>query len=400
MAKRESKATKKVEAKRRPSLYRRQGSAINPTEAALLGRSVDRATATKLRTSGWTLAKLKATKDSKLKALGLTPLAIASIRKGDRSDIPFDELAKVLIANRFTCCICHNSAKSIVVHHICEWAKSHDHSPSNLAVLCVDDHDKVHTKKELSRNLTPQLVRAAKAAWEKDVRQFDPTAILDASRAEDSAWQYFNHTRLFELAKGLGVSFVTLDHFNAALADGVVNANGLLASSARSARRSYMYDGGDNIVLYMYVRDVLHAVLETLTILNISDFLDRGVLLPVIKSGDFIVVQGAHQFSPKDKKARGTDQPAQGRRRANHVEVQYLFNLFEATSSSAYNLWLRGRHASTSIVRVGTVRLEKGRLTIVGTVIAIANGFGQLRTRDYIATERVRRKRKITTIQI
>jgi hypothetical protein len=72
MAKRRKKATKKTKAKRRPPLFRRQGSAINPTEAALLGRSVDRATATKLRTAGWTLAKLKAAKDSKLRALGLT----------------------------------------------------------------------------------------------------------------------------------------------------------------------------------------------------------------------------------------------------------------------------------------------------------------------------------------
>lgn len=389
-----AKKKMQTKVKRKPPLFRRQGSAINPTEAALIGRGVDSATAAKLRAAGWTLTKLKASKDAKLKTLGLTPQAIAGIRAGGRSEIPFDDLAKVLIANRFTCCVCHEPNKPLHVHHINEWAKSHDHSPGNLAVLCMEDHDKVHTKKELSRNLTPALVRAAKIAWEKEVRQFDPTAILDASRAESSAWQYFNHTRLFELAKQLGVSFVTLDYFGTALANGVIKDSGLPARRKPSRHRPYMYDGGDGMVLYMYVRDVLHALLEKLTMLNISDFLDRGVLLPVIKPGDFIVVQGAHQFSPKDKKARGTDQPAQGRRRANHVEVQYLFNLFEATSSSAYNLWLRGRHSSTSIVRVGTVTLDKGRLMIAGTVIAIANGFGQLRTRDYIATVRVRRKRK------
>jgi hypothetical protein len=153
-----AKQKKKTKARRRPPLFRRQGSAINPTEAALLGRGVDRATATKLRTAGWTLAKIKAAKDSELRALGLTPFAIAGIRKEGRSEIPFDDLAKVLIANRFTCCVCHDSTKSIVVHHLRGWAKSHDHSPGNLAVLCVDDHDKVHTKKELSRNLTTPLV--------------------------------------------------------------------------------------------------------------------------------------------------------------------------------------------------------------------------------------------------
>jgi hypothetical protein len=124
------------------------------------------------------------------------------------------------------------------------------------------------------------------------------------------------------------------------------------------------------------------------------------LLFPLIKQGDFILVQGAHQFSPKNKKARGTDQPAQGRRRANHVEVQYSFNLFESTSSSAYNLWLRGRHSSTSIVRVGTVTQENGRLTVIGTVIAIANGFGQLKTRDYLPRGPVKRPPRKKIIQI
>lgn len=80
--------------------------------------------------------------------------------------------------------------------------------------------------------------------------------------------------------------------------------------------------------------------------------------------------------------------------------MQYTFNLFEATSSSAYNLWLRGRHSSTSIVRVGTVTQENGRLTVVGTVIAIANGFGQLKTRDYLPQRPVKRSRREKIIQI
>jgi len=399
MAKRKKKR-KKTKAKRRASVSWRQGSPINRTDAALLGRSVDKATAAQLRASGWTLAKLKGATDAKLKALGLTPLAIAGIRKGARSDIPFDDLVQVLIANRFTCCVCHNPAKSIIVHHIREWAKSHDHSPKNLAALCLDDHDRVHTKKELTRNLTAALLRQFKSAWEDQVRQLDATAVLDASRAESAAWQYFNHARLFELAKSFKIKFDTLDAFASGLASGAIRPNGLPAPRSPPAHRPYMYDGGDGIALYMYVRDVLHAVLEQLTVLNISDYLDRGLLLPLIKSGDFILVQGAHQFSPKNRKARGTDQPAQGRRRANHVEVQYTFNLFEAASSSAYNLWLRGRHSSTSIVRVGTVTQENGRLTVVGTVIAIANGFGQLKTRNYLPERPVKRSRRKKIIEI
>jgi hypothetical protein len=295
------KKRKKAKAQRRAAVSWRQGSPINRTDAALLGRSVDKAAAAQLRASGWTLAKLKGATDAKLKALGLTPLAVAGIRKGARSEIPFDDLAQVLIANRFTCCVCHNPAKSIIVHHIREWAKSHDHSPKNLAALCLDDHDRVHTKKELTRNLTAVLLRQFKSAWEDQVRQLDATAVLDASRVESAAWQYFNHARLFELAKSLKIKFDKLDAFASGLAGCVIRPNGLPGPRLPSAHRPYMYDGGDGTALYMYVRDVLHAVLEQLTILNISEYLDRGLLLPLIKSGDFILVQGAHQFSPKKK---------------------------------------------------------------------------------------------------
>jgi hypothetical protein len=96
---------KKNKARRRAPVFRHQGSPLNRTEAGLLGRGVDKATAARLRTSRWTLAKLKATPDAKLKALGLTATAIAGIRRGGRSEIPFDDLAQVVIANRFTCCV-------------------------------------------------------------------------------------------------------------------------------------------------------------------------------------------------------------------------------------------------------------------------------------------------------
>jgi hypothetical protein len=394
MAKRKTKKTTKKKSPRFP----RAGSPVNRTEAALTGRGVDKGTAARLRAANWTLAKLKGAPLAKLKGLGLSAFAIAGLRMGARSEIPFDDLAAVLIANRFTCCVCHDTPKSIIVHHIDEWAKSHDHSPRNLAVLCLDDHDEAHTRRELSRNLTPALLRSAKQAWEAEVRKLDVTAILDASRAQSSAWLYFNHARLFELAKSLNVRLSALEHYSAASAHGVIKATGLPALRPKS--RPWMYNGGDGVPLYLYVRDVLHAVLEHLSVFNLSDYLDRGLLLPLVKPGDFILVQGVHQFSPKNKKAKGTDQPAQGRRRANHVEVRFEFNLFEATSSSAYNLWLRGRHTATSIVRLGTIDQANGKLTLVGTVMGVAQGFGQLKTRDYLPQRPVSSRRRKKIIQI
>jgi hypothetical protein len=125
---------------------------------------------------------------------------VAALRMGQRAEIPFDNLAQVLITNRFTCCVCHDPSKSIIVHHIREWSVSHDHSPKNLACVCLEHHDKAHSTSTLSRNLDAKCLRAAKISWESEVARLNTTAILDSSRAKSDAWLHFNHRRLFELA--------------------------------------------------------------------------------------------------------------------------------------------------------------------------------------------------------
>ena len=157
-------------------------------------------------------------------------MSLLSLRMGQRSEIPFDSLAPVLIANRFTCCVCHDPSKSIIVHHIREWSISHDNAPKNLACLCLEHHDKAHSTSTLSRNLDARSLRAAKAAWESNVARLDTTAILDASRAKSSAWLYFNHRRLFELAASFKIKLKHLSHYQAA------SAAGLLLPTVRFAR--------------------------------------------------------------------------------------------------------------------------------------------------------------------
>ena len=376
------------------SKFVHQGSPVNRTEAALIGRGIDSATAARLRGERWTLGKLKSASDSKLKSLGLSGRIVAAIRRGQRAEIPFDSLAQVLISNRFTCCVCHDPSKSIIVHHIREWSVSHDHSPKNLACLCPEHHDKAHSTSTLSRNLDAKSLRAVKVAWESEVARLNTTAILDASRAKSDAWLYFNHQRLFELASSFKIKLKRLDHYEAASVAGLLNSDGMLRT--RSEMSSYMYDDGKGQPLYFYVREVMHAVLEHLTVFNISDYLDRGVLLPVIKSGDFILIQGAHNFQRIDGRDSGPGQTSEGKRRANHVEVCFTFDRWEATSNSAYCRWLRRRQSVASLVRVGGVEHEDGQLRLAGTVIGIALAFDNLKLRDYLA--RAIRKPRIISI--
>lgn len=364
-----------------PPGLNRDASPINRTEAALLSRGVDSGAAARLRKEGWTLAKLMQQSDAQLEELYLSSEAIKSIRTSRRPGIPFEDLVQVLVANRFTCCVCHDPKKAIVVHHIREWSKSHDHSPSNLAVLCLDDHGKAHTVSSLTRNLDESKLTHFKEKWEAEICRTNTEAILEASRVNADAWWYFNHVRLLELAIHLNVPFKKLPHYATVLAHCLIQPDGGLAP--RSSHLSYMYSGAEGMILYGYVREIMNAVLERLTVLNISDYLDRGVLAPVLKAGDFIFVQGAHTFKAIDRRRRGRGQTRHGVRKANHVEVSFTFDRWEATSGSAWGSWLSRRQEAASILRIVNVQKVDDTLLVEGTAIGIAFALEGLKEREY-----------------
>jgi hypothetical protein len=142
----------------------------------------------------------------------------------------------------------------------------------------------------------------------------------------------------------------------------------------------------------------MHAVLEHLTVFNISDYLDRGVLLPVIKSGDCIFIQGAHNLHRIDGRGSGPSQTSEGKRRANHVEIRFTFDQWEATSNSAFGRWLRRRQSVASLVRVGGIEHPDGQLRLTGTAIGIALDFEYLKSRDYLPIRRIRKKPRTISI--
>ena len=144
-----------------------------------------------------------------------------------------------------------------------------------------------------------------------------------------------------------------------------------------------MYSGFEGMTLYEYVREVMNAVLERLTVFNISDYLDRGLLAPILKPGDFIFVQGAHTFRALGRRHSCRGQTQRGTRKANHVEVSFTFDRWEATSDSAWGSWLSGRQEAASILRVVKVQNVDGALSVEGTVFGIALALEGLKEREY-----------------
>ena len=203
-----------------------------------------------------------------------------------------------------------------------------DHSEQNLAVLCLRHHGEAHTKRELGRNLDKKMIISLKKKWESEVSSLDTRAILslaDANR-ESVRFDYINHFRIFERARAKKMDLTTNPHYQLALRRGLIR-EWIIAASLNSAKRrmSQRYDFGDGMYLYPYVFDVVKDTLRDTPIFNISDYLDRGELVKLLRTGDIICLQGAHTFKRTNKRRDDPlgDATSIVRRKVKDIEITF-----------------------------------------------------------------------------
>ena len=351
----------------------------NPTEKALLARGFDSELAASIRQQGYTLESLKLAGDENLSALGLSQAQAELLRREPRPPIPTEDLTRVLFDNRWVCCVCRDASRPIIVHHIREWSDSRDHTPANLAVLCSLHHGEAHTQRHLEQNLTGPRIAQSKAMWEAQVRRDDAAAIQEGTVLQAETWFYFNHLRLYELALELGVAVAAQPGLPAAVAADVCRPDGTVSKAA--AAGSYMYADSDRAPLFRFMLGLLRAVLAEAPLRNISDYLDRGVLGCLVP-GDVVFVQGLHTFTPQSPAPAGS-QLSRGQRSANRVVVSFVFDLSEATSSSAWSTWLRGTGNVGCLLRVQRLSRLGPKLHVECTVLAIRSAYRELKQRMY-----------------
>jgi hypothetical protein len=355
----------------------------NRTEIALIARGMASDQAAHLRARGWTAAKLQTATDAELTSLGIPETVMQNLRAGARPAIPSDTLNQVLYANRWACCVCRAPGRPVIVHHIEPWAKTHDHTARNLAVLCAEHHGEAHSTHELQISLTAARLRDFKRRWEEQAGRDDAQAIQMGAQLQSDQWNYFNHLRLAELARANGVDLAGLPGRVQAERAGVCNEEGDIIATAPHG--GYIYDGSHRMALYRYAKAMLYQLLDRTAVRNISDDLDRGPLKVAVLPGDLIYVQGRHIFEDIQP-APANVEAVRARRSANRVEVTFDFDRREATSNSAWTIWLRGVQDVGSLVQVKALkRGDRGKLFIVGTVIGIRNALEGLKTRTYEA---------------
>ena len=85
-----------------------------------------------------------------------------------RTLMPCDLAAEVLFASDRTCCVCRERGKAIQIHHIDD--NPSNNVPENLAVLCLECHNKTRIKGGFGRRLNASLVIKYRDDWLKRVK--------------------------------------------------------------------------------------------------------------------------------------------------------------------------------------------------------------------------------------
>lgn len=355
---------------------------LNRTVAALMQRGFYKTFAEQLQTQGYTVRSLTLLSSEQLTRLGCSDEQIKNILTNSRPPIPFEALARVLWKNRFTCCVCRDPSKAVILHHIVSWSVSRDHRDANLAVLCLEHHAKAHRKGDLEQNLSVAQLREFKGRWELAVESLDSRAILEASRTNDHHWWWFNHFRILTMAAALGIELKLNPHLISARAYGRIDNNGLLRHNVSA--RNYLYEGGDGIILYDYMKWIVDKILERSAIFNISNDLDVGFLSRIVRPGDMILVEGKHYFREVSKVQKGPGQTREVRREVGRVRISFTIDRWEAVSNSSWGMWLSGAKAASSILRVVNIVREKGSLHLQCTGLALGALLTGLTHRSYV----------------
>ena len=85
-----------------------------------------------------------------------------------RTSIPKERAAKVRWLSDDTCCICGVKGKYVQIHHINE--DPTDHEIENLAVLCLECHNKTQQKGGFARQYDSAFVTFYRDKWVDEVR--------------------------------------------------------------------------------------------------------------------------------------------------------------------------------------------------------------------------------------
>jgi hypothetical protein len=311
---------------------------------------------------------------------GLNSDITARIR-ARRPRIPVASAHRLLYESARTCCVCQDSTKPVIIHHLVSWTRSKDHSEKNLIVLCTIHHGEAHAGRVLELALKRRELRAAKKTWLTEVRSRGAASLVRAARNDDSIWDFINLPRFFPLLKSHGIDATQGDHYRTLVRDGVLDTEGTIRpwhlwnSSPESL--SWMTSGSYCLPLGMYLESILNELVGRLQIRCFS-VASLGAMCGEVRSGNFIAVQGKFYFRHLSKKESGPGQNKLAYAETSSMRIQAQIDVWNTLANSCKGEHLAGAKNVTFLFLVRSISRAKGKTVLSGSAIAIGSYFGSV----------------------
>lgn len=293
-----------------------------------------------------------------------------------RVKVPFDLEAGLLYRSAKTCCACRTPRAPVQVHHIDQ--NPSNNSEDNLVVLCQNCHDDAHTKRALSKNLTPSLLKKFKGEWEEEVAERASYAMTPRANLSQAMWTFVNHQRLPYVMKDFGVTFnsevlrflrrrkVVDDLGTPIFQKKVGDSGGLVTIYDR-----FEWDDGQRLHS-LYVNAVDNLVMAAHPI-ELGAIWSKREIRALIGPGSICFCMRGFRFKSGDRKNGEEDREVYAR--AQGIEVRFMANTRHMYGSSALYDSFSGNRFAAVLFFVKDIASENGVLVIRGTPLAMGAGF-------------------------
>jgi len=133
--------------------------------------------------------------------------------------------------------------------------------------------------------------------------------------------------------------------------------------------------GGFQINFTYYLREVVERVVSHLPIIDITNKLNHTDISALVKPGKYISAQLAFYFKEEEPYKDYEFQRKKAYYRGNKIRLEFSFNAWECTSSSARFDHMTSRRVITPVLFVTSVIKEKGWIIISTSCLAVGSHF-------------------------
>jgi hypothetical protein len=304
-----------------------------------------------------------------------------------RPKIPELLKQQLLYDSQYACVVCQ--ARGSHIHHIDR--DNSNNVDSNLVVLCMTHHDDAHTQRELSRNLDPASLRAAKKKWLVQVDAKRTVTATEAGQKEAAGeffavgvtWGYINHARVAQLAKPALLSGPDLEYFSYCRDRSLIDMHGILikpasyqpGSSFLSCSVYDWFDHGDDSRVHHLYASLVDQVSRAVRPIHFGPHnWSKESLLGLLKPGDFIFVRQSFQFRTVERTS--DNEHRRGEYSAKGITLEFFVDTRDMFGTTSMTVSFTGRQTCAALVQIKSIDLaQDGKLHLAATPIALGVSF-------------------------